>query len=46
MENLYRDIVDSMRRHPDLLRVWVSNPIEYVSAGEVWAYLFQKNGKN
>ena len=29
-------------RHPDLPRVWVSNPIEHFSTEEVWAYLLQK----
>lgn len=29
-------------RHLDLPRVWVSNPIEYLSTEEVWAYLLQK----
>jgi DNA sulfur modification protein DndC len=32
-----------LRRHPDLPRVWVSNPIEYLSTEEVWAYLLQKS---
>src|SRR5208282_2939365 len=31
-----------LRRHPDLPRVWVSNPIEFLSIEEVWAYLLQK----
>jgi len=31
-----------LRRHPDLPRVWVSNPIEFLTTGEVWAYLIQK----
>jgi DNA sulfur modification protein DndC len=30
-----------LRRHPDLPRVWVSNPIEFLSTEEVWAYLLQ-----
>ncbi|MDD4061379.1 MAG: DNA phosphorothioation system sulfurtransferase DndC [Kiritimatiellae bacterium] len=29
-------------RHPNLPRVWVSNPIEHFSTEEVWAYLLQK----
>src|SRR5574341_4227 len=33
---------NGLRRHPDLPRVWVSNPIEYLSTEEVWAYLLQK----
>src|SRR6266545_6916941 len=28
---------NGLRRHPDLPRVWVSNPIEYLSTEEVWA---------
>lgn len=31
-----------LRRHPDLPRVWVSNPIEFLSTEEVWTYLLQK----
>jgi DNA sulfur modification protein DndC len=31
-----------LRRHPDLPRVWVSNPIEFLTTEEVWAYLLQK----
>lgn len=30
-----------LRRHPDLPKVWVSNPIEFLSTEEVWAYLLQ-----
>lgn len=30
-----------MGRHPDLPRVWVSNPIEFLTTEEVWAYLLQ-----
>lgn len=30
-------------RHPDLPRVWVSNPIEFLTTEEVWAYLLQKS---
>ncbi len=33
---------NGLRRHPDLPKVWVSNPIEYLSTEEVWAYLLQK----
>lgn len=33
---------NGLRRHPDLPRVWVSNPIEYLSTEEVWAYLLQR----
>lgn len=37
-----REIRNGLRRHPDLPRVWVSNPIEFLSTEEVWAYLLQK----
>jgi DNA sulfur modification protein DndC len=30
-------------RHPDLPRAWVSNPIEYLTTEEVWAYLLQNS---
>ena len=30
-------------RHPDLPRVWVSNPIEFLTTEEVWAYLLQNS---
>jgi len=33
---------NGLRRHPDLPSVWVSNPIEYLSTEEVWAYLLQR----
>ena len=33
---------NGLRRHPDLPRVWVSNPIEYLSTEDVWAYLLQR----
>jgi DNA sulfur modification protein DndC len=32
---------NGLQRHPDLPRVWVSNPIEFLSTEEVWAYLLQ-----
>jgi DNA sulfur modification protein DndC len=32
---------NGLRRHPDLPRVRVSNPIEFLSTEEVWAYLLQ-----
>lgn len=32
---------NGLRRHPDLPRVWVSNPLEFFSTEEVWAYLLQ-----
>lgn len=37
-----RETRKGLRRHPDLPRVWVSNPIEFLSTEEVWAYLLQK----
>jgi DNA sulfur modification protein DndC len=30
-----------LHRHADLPRVWIANPIEYFTTGEVWAYLLQ-----
>jgi len=36
-----RETRNGLRRHPDLPRVWVSNPIEFLSPEEVWAYLLQ-----
>jgi len=33
---------NGLRRHPDLPRVWVSNPIEFLATEDVWAYLLQK----
>ncbi|MCX5828033.1 MAG: DNA phosphorothioation system sulfurtransferase DndC [Deltaproteobacteria bacterium] len=38
-----REKRNGLRRHPDLPRVWVSNPIEYLTTEEVWAYLLQNN---
>lgn len=37
-----REMRNGLSRHPDLPRVWVSNPIEFLSTEEVWAYLLQK----
>lgn len=37
-----RDVRNGLGRHPDLARVWVSNPIEFLTTEEVWAYLLQK----
>lgn len=31
-----------LTRHPDLPRVWVSNPIQFLSTEEVWACLLQR----
>jgi DNA sulfur modification protein DndC len=36
-----REAHNGLRRHPDLPRVWVSNPIEFLTTEEVWAYLLQ-----
>lgn len=38
-----RESRNGLHRHPDLPRVWVSNPIEYLTTEEVWAYLLQNN---
>jgi DNA sulfur modification protein DndC len=35
------EVNNGLRKHPDLPRVYVSNPIEYLSTEEVWAYLLQ-----
>jgi len=37
-----RVVRNGLHRHPDLPRVWVSNPIEFLTTEEVWAYLLQK----
>jgi len=37
-----REVRNGLRRHPDLPRVWVSNPIEFLTTEDVWAYLLQK----
>lgn len=37
-----REKRNGLCRHPDLPRVWVSNPIEHLTTEEVWAYLLQK----
>jgi DNA sulfur modification protein DndC len=37
-----RESRNNLLRHPDLPRVWVSNPIEFLTTEEVWAYLLQK----
>ena len=36
-----RESRNGLCRHPDLPRVWVSNPIEHLTTEEVWAYLLQ-----
>ncbi len=37
-----REKRNGLNRHPDLPRVWVSNPIEFLTTEQVWAYLLQK----
>jgi DNA sulfur modification protein DndC len=37
-----REARNGLCRHPDLPRVWVSNPIQFLTTEEVWAYLLQK----
>jgi DNA sulfur modification protein DndC len=37
-----RETRNGLRRHEDLPRVWINNPIEYLTTEEVWAYLLQK----
>jgi DNA sulfur modification protein DndC len=37
-----RETQNGLRRHEDLPNVWISNPIEFLSTQEVWAYLLQK----
>lgn len=37
------ELKNGLRRHPDLPRVDVSNPIEHLSTEQVWAYLLQNN---
>ncbi len=36
-----RETRNGLSRHPDLPRVWVSNPIQFLSTEEVWAFLLQ-----
>jgi DNA sulfur modification protein DndC len=35
------EVRNGLRKHPDLPRVYVSNPIEHLTTEEVWAYLLQ-----
>jgi len=37
-----RESRNGLCRHRNLPRVWVSNPIEFLSTEEVWAYLLQR----
>ncbi len=37
-----RETRNGLSRHPDLPRVWVSNPIQFLTTEEVWAYLIQR----
>jgi DNA sulfur modification protein DndC len=36
-----RQARNGLRKHPDLPRVWVSNPIEFLETADVWRYLMQ-----
>ena len=36
-----RESRNGLHRHPNLPRVWVSNPIEFLGTDEVWTYLLQ-----
>jgi DNA sulfur modification protein DndC len=36
-----RETRNGLRKHPDLPRVWVSNPIEFLETQGVWSYLMQ-----
>jgi len=36
-----RETRSGLRKHEDLPRVWISNPIEFLTTEEVWAYLLQ-----
>jgi DNA sulfur modification protein DndC len=38
-----RETKSGLRRHEDLPKVWISNPIEFLTTEEVWAYLLQKS---
>ena len=35
------EVRNGLRKHPDLPRVYVSNPIEHLTTEEVWAFLLQ-----
>jgi len=37
-----REKINGLTRHPNIPRLWVSNPIEFLSTEEVWAYLLQR----
>jgi DNA sulfur modification protein DndC len=37
-----RDARNGLRRHLDLPRVWMSNPIEFLTTEDDWAYMLQK----
>jgi DNA sulfur modification protein DndC len=37
-----RETRNGLCRHPDLPRVWVCNPIEFLTTEDVWAYLLQR----
>jgi len=37
-----RETRNGLTKHPDLPRVWVSNPIQHLATEDVWAYLLQR----
>lgn len=37
-----RETRNGLTKHPDLPRVWVSNPIQHLATEAVWAYLLQR----
>jgi DNA sulfur modification protein DndC len=37
-----RETRNGLTKHPDLPRVWVSNPIQHLTTESVWAYLLQR----
>jgi DNA sulfur modification protein DndC len=37
-----RETRNGLSKHPDLPRVWVSNPIQNLTTEDVWAYLLQR----
>lgn len=38
-----RETRNGLTKHPDLPRVWVSNPIQHLTTESVWAYLLQRS---
>ena len=37
-----RSLSNGLRRHENLAKVWIANPIEHLTTEEVWAYLLQR----